>query len=53
VRKKIVTGLSDGTLTEVASGLAASEFVVKANAASLSDGQAVKVKEEPSNGGKP
>jgi RND family efflux transporter MFP subunit len=53
VRKPIATGLSDGMLTEVASGLDASEFVVKANAASLSDGQAVKVQDEPAKAVRP
>jgi RND family efflux transporter MFP subunit len=53
VRKPIETGLSDGTRTEVVSGLEGSELVVKANAASLSDGQVVKVQEEAAKGGKP
>jgi RND family efflux transporter MFP subunit len=52
VRKLIETGLSDGTLTEVVSGLDGSEFVVKANAASLTNGQAVKVQEEAAKGGR-
>lgn len=42
VRKPIETGLSDGTRTEVLSGLEGVEAVVKANAASLIDGQPVK-----------
>jgi RND family efflux transporter MFP subunit len=53
VRKLIQTGLSDGTRTEVVSGLDGSESVVKANATSLSDGQAVKVQVEALKGGKP
>jgi HlyD family secretion protein len=46
VRRPIETGLSDGTRTEVVSGLEGTEVVVKANAASLSDGQVVRVQEE-------
>jgi HlyD family secretion protein len=53
VRKAIETGLNDGTRTEVVSGLEGSELVVKANAASLSDGQDVKVPEAAAKGGKP
>jgi RND family efflux transporter MFP subunit len=53
VRKQIVAGLSDGTLTEVVSGLNGSEFVVKANSASLSDGQAVNPQDDTPKGGKP
>jgi RND family efflux transporter MFP subunit len=53
VRKLIETGLSDGTRTEVVSGLEGSELVVKANTASLSDGQVVQVQEEAAKGGKP
>jgi HlyD family secretion protein len=53
VRKVIKTGLSDGTRTEVVSGLQGSELVVKANAASLSDGQDVRVQEEAKKEGKP
>ena len=45
-RKPIETGLSDGTRAEVTSGLEGTELVVKANAASLSAGQAVKVQDE-------
>jgi multidrug efflux pump subunit AcrA (membrane-fusion protein) len=52
-RKQIAAGLSDGTLTEVTSGLGGSEVVVKANAASLTDGQAVSVQEETPKGGRP
>jgi RND family efflux transporter MFP subunit len=52
VRKPIETGLSDGTLTEVVSGLDGSEFVVKANATSLSNGQPVKVQDEAARAGK-
>ena len=43
VRKRIGTGLSDGTRTEVTSGLQASDEVVKAGAASIVEGQAVEV----------
>jgi hypothetical protein len=43
VRKRIGTGLSDGTRTEVTSGLQASEEVVKAGAASIVEGQAVEI----------
>jgi RND family efflux transporter MFP subunit len=43
VRRPIRVGLSDGARTEVVSGLAGTEAVVKANAASLTDGQAVEV----------
>jgi RND family efflux transporter MFP subunit len=41
VRLPIEVGLSDGTRTEVLSGLGEGEVVVKANAASLADGQPV------------
>jgi HlyD family secretion protein len=41
VRKPIEVGLGDGTRSEVVSGLDGSEFVVKANVASLVDGQPV------------
>jgi RND family efflux transporter MFP subunit len=40
-RRPIQTGLSDGTRIEVVSGLDGSEFAVKANVASLADGQPV------------
>jgi HlyD family secretion protein len=53
VRKPIATGLSDGTRTEVTSGLDGSELVVKANATSLNNGQAVKVLDEAAKGGRP
>jgi HlyD family secretion protein len=53
VRRPIGTGLTDGTRTEVVSGLEGRELVVKANAASLSDGQAVKVQDEVAKGGRP
>ena len=43
VRRPIEVGLSDGTRTEVVSGLDQRDAVVKANAASLSDGQPVEV----------
>ncbi len=42
-RRPIRVGLSDGTRTEVVSGLDAGEALVKANAASLTDGQPVEV----------
>ena len=42
-RRPIQIGLSDGTQTEVVSGLDGREAVVKANAASLTDGQPVEV----------
>jgi multidrug efflux pump subunit AcrA (membrane-fusion protein) len=56
VRKPIQTGLSDGTWTEVVSGLDGSEKVVKAYATSLTDGQPVDVIEAvpaPAAGAKP
>jgi RND family efflux transporter MFP subunit len=43
VRRPIATGLNDGTRTEVASGLEGTEQVVKANAASLVEGQPVEL----------
>jgi RND family efflux transporter MFP subunit len=43
VRRPIRVGLSDGTWTEVISGLEGDEAVVKANAPSLTDGQAVEL----------
>jgi multidrug efflux pump subunit AcrA (membrane-fusion protein) len=43
VRRPIQAGLSDGTWTEVVSGLQGDEAVVKANAASLTDGQPVEL----------
>jgi HlyD family secretion protein len=43
--RPIQVGLSDGTGTEIVSGLDGSEAVVRANAASLSEGQAVAVVE--------
>jgi HlyD family secretion protein len=43
VRRPIRVGLSDGTRTEVVSGLEGDEAVVKASAASLTDGQALAV----------
>ena len=42
-RRPLVLGLNDGTRAEVVSGLAAGDAVVKANAASLADGQPVQV----------
>jgi HlyD family secretion protein len=56
VRRPITVGLSDGTRTEVVSGLSAGAAVVKANAASLADGQPVQVLEpaaSPAPGAKP
>ncbi|MGE5755160.1 MAG: hypothetical protein ACM35G_05515, partial [Planctomycetaceae bacterium] len=41
VRRPIEVGLSDGMWTEVVSGLDGGEAVVKANAASLRDGQPI------------
>lgn len=52
-RRPIEVGLSDGTRTEVTSGLSESEPVVKANAASLADGQAVVVIEPDAAEAKP
>ncbi len=43
VRKPVTIGLNDGTNVEVLSGLEGTEEIVKANAAALSDGQAVQV----------
>ncbi len=56
VRRPIAVGLSDGTRTEVVSGLDGGETVVKANAASLTDGQPVEPIEPPgppASGAKP
>jgi RND family efflux transporter MFP subunit len=53
IRRPIVLGLSDGTRTEVSSGLEGGDLVVKANAASLSDGQVVDVHHEVAKGGRP
>jgi multidrug efflux pump subunit AcrA (membrane-fusion protein) len=53
VRRPIEVGLSDGTLAEVVSGLDGSEAVVKANAASLTDGQPVAVSEPATAKAKP
>ena len=44
-RRPIEVGLSDGTRTEVVSGLDGGEAVVKANAASLTDGQPVQIEQ--------
>jgi HlyD family secretion protein len=55
-RRPIQVGLSDGTRTEVVSGLDGGEAVVKANAASLTDGQPVDVvgpANPPASGAKP
>jgi RND family efflux transporter MFP subunit len=43
VRRPIKLGLSDGTRTEIVSGLEGTETVVKANATSLSDDQPIEV----------
>ena len=43
VRRPLVLGLNDGTRAEVVSGLDVGDAVVKANAASLADGQPVQV----------
>lgn len=56
VRRPIEVGLNDGMRTEVVSGLEDDETVVKANAASLSDGQPVEVVAPvklPASGAKP
>ena len=56
VRRRIEVGLNDGTRTEVVSGLESGEAVVKANAASLTDGQPVDVLDPanpPPSGAKP
>jgi RND family efflux transporter MFP subunit len=42
-RRPIKIGLSDGTLTEIVSGLQGGEAVVKSNAGSLTEGQPVQV----------
>ena len=47
-RRPIEVGLSDGSKVEVVSGLEGGEDVVKANAASLADGQPVAVQEPES-----
>ncbi len=55
-RRPIVLGLNDGTRAEVVTGLSGNESVVKANAASLAEGQAVQIIEpatSPSPGAKP
>jgi HlyD family secretion protein len=44
-RRPIALGIRDGTLAEIVSGLDGTEAVVKANAASLTDGQTVAVAE--------
>jgi RND family efflux transporter MFP subunit len=53
IRRPIRLGLSDGTRTEVISGVCESEPVVKANAGSLTDGQAVTVIEPEKAKAKP
>ena len=45
IRLPVETGLSDGTRTEILSGLTGLEAIVRANAASIVDGQALKVVE--------
>ena len=52
-RKRIETGLGDGTRTEVVSGVEESDLVVKAQGASLSDGQPVTAQPEAPTGAKP
>jgi RND family efflux transporter MFP subunit len=52
-RRPVVLGLIDGALTEIVSGLEGGELVVKANAASLVDGQTVEVQVEAAKTGKP
>ncbi len=47
VRRPVRIGLSDGTRTEVVSGINEGEAVIRANAASLADGQVVEVIEPP------
>ncbi len=47
-----MTGLTDGTFTEIVSGLDATDEVVKANGGSLSDEQPVQVP-EPEKTAKP
>jgi RND family efflux transporter MFP subunit len=44
-RRPVQLGLNDGTRAEVVSGLSGDESVVKANAASIADGQPVQVVE--------
>jgi RND family efflux transporter MFP subunit len=46
-RRHVTTGLNDGTRTEVIAGIKEGDSVVKANAASLQDGQPVEVVEPP------
>jgi RND family efflux transporter MFP subunit len=46
-RKPLTLGLEDGTRTEVLSGLREDDAIVKVNAASLVDGQAVRVVSPP------
>jgi RND family efflux transporter MFP subunit len=53
IRRPVVLGLSDGTRTEIVSGLEGTELVVKANAASLSDGQPVEMQAETVKAGTP
>jgi RND family efflux transporter MFP subunit len=55
-RRRVEVGLSDGTRTEVVSGLEGGETIVKANAASLRDGEAVNAVDSanpPLSGAKP
>ena len=53
VRRPIETGLSDGTRTELVSGLEGGEAVVKANAATIIEGQPVEPVESPGQGTQP
>jgi len=46
-RREVKLGLSDGKRTEVVSGIGEGEMVVEANAASLTDGQAIAKNEPP------
>jgi RND family efflux transporter MFP subunit len=48
-RKEVKLGLIDGKRTEIVSGIGEGEMVVEANAAPLTDGQAVARDEPPSN----
>jgi RND family efflux transporter MFP subunit len=51
-RRPVEVGLTDGSWTEVVSGLDAGDTVVKANAASIAEGQALEPV-QPAPGGKP
>lgn len=52
-RRPVELGLSDGTRTEIVSGLEAGDTVVKANAASLVDGQPLEAVKPPPAAAKP